>query len=166
MIHCSLRWKRRWLPLPHFLYRSHTQKNTKKTPPSILYQHWWWWPRCTYCRFSVSTHLGATSCHPLLNTAWISHVTLPNRRASLPECGPSSSHNADTNLLWAWVSHILPYFINQFQFFKNINWNPLRFMNVEYCVPVATIQNARKWPNIGAQYCAHVAMRKKDPKFI
>ena len=37
-------------------------------------------------------------------------------------------------------------------------------MNVGYYVSLAMIQNARKWPDIAAQYCACVASRKKDAK--
>ena len=38
-------------------------------------------------------------------------------------------------------------------------------MNVGYCVSIPTIQKARKWPDIAAQYGAHIASRKKDAKF-
>ena len=34
-------------------------------------------------------------------------------------------------------------------------------MNMGYCVSVFTIQNARKWLDIAAQYHAYIANRKK-----
>lgn len=38
-------------------------------------------------------------------------------------------------------------------------------MNMGYCAIVANIQNARKWPDIAAQYRTHLANRKKMPSF-
>ena len=48
--------------------------------------------------------------------------------------------------------------VRGYQFFKK----NLRFMNTGHCASLFTIQNARKWPDIAAQYCAHVATMKKD----
>ena len=37
-------------------------------------------------------------------------------------------------------------------------------MNVGYCAFVPMIQTVRKWLDLAAQYCGHVASRKKDAK--
>ena len=37
-------------------------------------------------------------------------------------------------------------------------------MDVGYCAHLSLIPNARKWPNIAAQYCDCLASRTKDAK--